>query len=152
MKKYFRKNGLVVLGFDKCNDISQGMLEICHTQEGLKFYRIIPNTQEKYWIHIAYDYVEPLYGCKVVDFRNPKNDYDTPVYLVYLSDIALLKHGRDYTECFWSFKEGELKEIQKEWLMYYNLIPSGTKREIVVQPLQTPEDVREKLLTILNEQ
>jgi hypothetical protein len=152
MKKYFRKNGLVVLDFDRCNDISQGRLKVCHAQEGLKFYRIIP-TQENYWVHIAYDYVEPLYGCKVVDFRNPKNDYDTPVYLVYLSDIALLKCGRDYTEHFWGFKEGELKEIQKEWLMYYNLIPGGvSEREMVIEPPQIPEDVREILLTLLDKE
>jgi hypothetical protein len=152
MKKYFRKNGLVVLGFDRCNDISQGRLEVCHTQEGLKFYRIIPNTQENYWVHIAYDYVEPLYGCKVVDFRNPKNDYDTPVYLVYLSDIALLKCGRDYTEHFWGFKEGELKEIQKEWLIYYNLIPGISERGTVVEPPQLSDDIKEKLLTLIDKE
>jgi hypothetical protein len=96
--------------------------------------------------------VEPLYGCKLVDFRNPKNDYDTPVYLVYLSDIALLKHGRDYTECFWSFKEGELKEIQKEWLLYYNLIPGISERGTVVEPPQLSDDIKEKLLTLLDKE
>jgi hypothetical protein len=152
MDKVFSENGLIILGFGRDNDILQGKLEVCHYQEDVKFYRYIP-TQENYWVHITNYIVEPIYGCKVVDFRNSKRDDGspiTPVYLVYLSDLALLKYVRGSNEYYWFFKEGRfVRQARKEWLLYYNIIPGVEERGTVVEPPPTPEKINKIISNLL---
>jgi hypothetical protein len=154
MENVFNKNGLVVVGFSKRGNwefIHQGTLKVCHVRKDEKFYRFTPNTQEKSWVYIADARVEPLYGCTVVDYRPAECDIDTPVYLVYLSEVAVIKiYHSTSEESYWIFNNGHFTEVCKEWLMYYGFIP-GVVEKTVVEPSQTPENIKERFITFLDD-
>jgi hypothetical protein len=154
MEPIFSKNGLVVVGFSKRGNwefVHQGTLKACHIRKGEKFYRFIPSTQEKYWVYIADEIVEPIYGCTVVDYYKDDCDIDTPVYLVYLSEVALIKkYTTTSEESYWIFTNGWFTPVCKEWLMYYGFIP-GVVEKTVVEPSQTPENIKERFITFLDD-
>jgi hypothetical protein len=180
MKEYFYKNGLFVLRYNTKvypKDMLQGELEVYYTSEGKKFYRFI-DTRSDYYVYITDEIIEPLYGCTVVDYRPAESDNDTPVYMVYLSkEMASFKRGVGSAERYWILINGYVvAEVPKELLLYYNLIPGVSLKKdmvakppkesllcndsiprmsletyMVAKPPQIPEDVKKKLLTVLNE-
>jgi hypothetical protein len=153
MENVFSKHGLVVVGFNNFGRRKywhQGTLKVCHAQKGKKFYRFTPTIHEKLWVYITDEIVEPLYGCKVVDYHKDECDIDTPVYLVYLSDVAVMKTYANSEEVYWIFNNGWFTDVCKEWLMYYDLLP-GVNSKTVIEPLQTPETIRKHLITFENE-
>jgi hypothetical protein len=152
MGKIFSKNGLIVLGFDRELELTcQGTLEVYDPYYGSKFYIFTPSIQENSWVYIAYEKAEVIYGGTVVDFRDDGGHNDSPVYLLCLSDLALLKFIKKSYDEYWIFKEGSIIPVYKEWLIYFDLIPGDLEPGTVVEPPQLSDDIRERLLTIYYE-
>jgi hypothetical protein len=139
------------LGFDRKVDFTQGTLEMYHPHTWVKFYVFTPNTQEKSWVHVAYEKTAVVYGGTVVDSCEGKSDNDPPVYLLCLSDLALLRFINRSDEEYWIFKDGVITPVCKEWLVYLGLIPGVLQPGTVIEPSQPLDEIREKLLALYYE-
>jgi hypothetical protein len=149
--RVFNENGIIILDCDReIGRTIPGKLEICYTQVGSKFYRFIHSPQAQSWVYIADVETKILYGGTIVDFR--KGDDNNPtIYLVCLSDLALLKFNYGSSKRYWWIvHEGRfVKKVPTEWLLYYNLIPGVEEYEETAPP-QTPENIKTILQGLVN--
>jgi hypothetical protein len=154
MKQLFNNKGLIVLGFgDKPGRtvVPHGKLEVCQYSYGKKFYKLTLNKNNGFWVDIISDYVEPLFGCKVVEERSPTCSGENPVSLIMLNDIALIRIYRDGEGSYWIFRNGDYYRVAKEWLLYHALIPGVAERDIVDGPPQTPGTIQDILTNLIKD-
>jgi hypothetical protein len=154
MKQFFNSKGLIVLGFNDNSGrtiVPHGKLEVCQYSYGKKFYKLTSHTDKGYWIDIIHDYVEPICGCKVVEERSPSCSGDSPISLIAMTDLALIRIYRESEGSYWIFKDGNYYSIAKEWLLYNALIPGVAERDIVEGPNQISGTIQDILMNLIKD-
>jgi hypothetical protein len=116
----------------------------------VKFYYYFPVAENNdNWIFLTNKKFECVYGVEMVEYRDPIDDYDTPLALYVLSDCAVLKSDKN-DENYFIFYKGQLKNVSKNILLYYDIIPCRLTA-FEVKPKKIFKDLEGKLIDVFNE-
>jgi hypothetical protein len=156
-KNFFECNGICILNFDRKNYLKPVKGKLYQYQykdideDTIKFYYFQSLENNKNWVFLTNKKFECVYGAQIVDYRNPIDDYDTPLVLLVLSECALLKSQSDKKEeNYFIFYRGQLKNVSKNLLIYEDIIPCDLSC-VEVKPKKIFEGLEQKMIDLFNE-
>jgi hypothetical protein len=152
MEKIFEANGICVLNFDRIHYMTpvKGQLYLYRFDANIKFYYFKENKNVDSWILLTNTNFKPVYGVKLLEYKQPLDEYDTGVSLFILSQFALVKKVNEKgEEKYYIFYDGKFQEISKNILFYKNIFPSKKFKVKEIKPPVLPSCLQDKIKDLI---
>jgi hypothetical protein len=136
-------NDIVVIGVDRSQTPVEGYVDFLEDEK--KIYLFHPG-QTAIWLDYANGEIQPIYGCSVIDTAPIGN---SNISLLLLTDCALYLNKN--SNIYIVFYNGKYIEIDKEFLLVTNILPTTNKFKRVKLPIPTPEHIKQSIIDLLND-